>query len=256
MKVASYLLPTNTDVLSACLWHNDLHSDNIFVDPKKPAEITHLIDWQTAHIEPLFMQVSHPSFLDFDGPKAEGFQAPSLPHGYNAMSDVQQRHAKSLLSQQALFKAYEVLSFQRNIGVYHALRHQKTLGCQIIMFAGNILQDGEPLAKGQLMQVEREWQSLPAVRTRASPPCPLHFTPQDVLIQRLEEAKWIQGMELMTQVLESLGTVDRGWHGWVKAEDYDHFKTKLEDVRVEFLSQLSESAEDKPQWLSAWPFTD
>ena len=256
MKVASYLLPADRSVLRACLWHNDLHSDNIFVNPEKPTEITCLIDWQLANVEPLLMQASHPSFLDFEGPKIEGLDTPSLPDNFDNMNEVEQGRAKSLLSQQSLFKAYEILSLQRNKKVYDALRHQKGLGCQIITFAGNLLQDGEPLVKGQLMQVQRDWQELPAVRVRAYPTCPLHFTSQDFLTQQTEEAKWIQGLELMTQILESLGTVDRGWHGWVKAEDYALFKGKLEKVREQFLDQLSESEEDRPKWLSAWPFKD
>ena len=256
LKAAGYLLPVDRSIMSACLWHNDLHSDNIFVNPEKPTEITCLIDWQSAHIEPLFMQAGHPSFLDFKGPKPEGLGAPSLPDNFNDMDEAQQKYAKSLLSQQSLFKAYEILSLQRNKKVYHALHHQKSLGCQIITFAGNLLQDGEPLVKGQLMQIQREWQELPAVRAQAYPTCPLHFTSQDLITQEIEEKKWIQGLELMTQVLESLGTVDKGWHGWVKAEDYAFFKEKLDDVREKFLDQLSESEEDRPKWLSAWPFKD
>lgn len=37
----------------------------------------------------------------------------------------------------------------------------------------------------------------------------------------------------MSQVLESLGTVDRAWHEWVKAEDYALFKDKLDKIREE-----------------------
>ena len=249
-------MPADKSILPACLWHNDLHSDNIFVNPEKPTEITCLIDWQSAHIEPLFMQAGHPSFLDFEGPKMEGLGTPSLPADFDNMNEVEQGRAKSLLSQQSLFKAYEILSLQRNKKVYHALLHQKGLGCQIITFAGNLLQDGEPLIKGQLMQVQRQWQELPAVRARGCPSCPLNFTSRDFLAQETEEAKWMQGLELMTQVLESLGTVDRGWHGWVKAEDYALFKEKLDKVREQFLDQLSESEEDRPKWVSAWPFKD
>ena len=51
--------------------------------------------------------------------------------------------------------------------------------------------------------------------------------PRDVLAQETEEAKWIQGLELMSQVLEPLGTVDRAWHEWVKAEDYALFKRQI-----------------------------
>jgi len=98
LKVASYLLPTDRSILSAYLWHNDLHSDNIFVNPQEPTEITCLIDWQSAHVEPLFMQAGHPSFLDFEGPKLEGLDAPSLPNDFDDMNEIQQRRAKSLLS--------------------------------------------------------------------------------------------------------------------------------------------------------------
>ena len=202
------------------------------------------------------MQAGHPSFLDFEGPKMEGLGAPSLPNDFDNMNEVEQGRAKSLLSQQSLFKAYEILSLQRNEKVYHALRHQKVLGCQIITLAGNLLQDGEPLVKGQLMQVQRQWQELPAVRARACPACPLHFTAQDFLAQEIEETKWMQGLELMTQVLESLGTVEEGWHGWVKAEDYALLKEKLNQIREEFLDDLSKSEEDRTKWLSAWPFKD
>lgn len=256
LKVASCLLPTDSSVLSACLWHNDLHSDNIFVNPEKPTEITCLIDWQSAHIEPLLMQVGHPSFLDFEGPKPEGLEAPSLPPDFDGMNETQQRRAKSLLSEQSLYKAYEILSLQMNEKAYHALCHQKGLGCQIITFAGNLLQDGESLVKGQLMQAQREWQKLPRVRAGACPTCPLHFTHHDFVAQQVEEAKWMEGLKLMTQILESLGTVDRGWYGWVKAEHFALFKGRLNDVREEFLDDLSESEEDRQKWLSAWPFKD
>lgn len=256
MKVANYLLPANRSILPACLWHNDLHSDNIF-NPEKPSEITCLIDWQSTHVKPLLLQAGHPAFLDFEGPKPEGLVIPSLPEDFNDMNEVQQERAKFLLSQQRLFKAYEILSLQKNEKVYHALRYQKTLGFQIITLAGNLLQDGELLVKGQLMQFQREWQNVPAVRARAScPTCPLVFTSEDVLAQETETSKWMQGLELMDQVLELIGTVDKGWHGFVKTEEYALFKEKLDNVREEFLDDLSESEEDRPKWLSAWPFKD
>ena len=106
------------------------------------------------------------------------------------------------------------------------------------------------------MQVQREWQGLPAVRARACPTCPLYFTSADFLAQETEEGKWIQALELMNQILESLGTVDRVWHGWVRAEDYALFKEKLDKVREQILDQLSEIEEDRPKCLLAWPFKD
>ena len=224
--------------------------------PGRTTDIVCIIDWQSAHVKPLFMQVSHPSFLDFKGPKPEGLKAPSLPDHFEKISDVEQQHAKSLLSQQSLFKAYEILSAERNTKVYDAMRHRKALGSQIITFAGNLLQDGEPMVKGQLMQLQRQWQEVFAVQARGYPSCPLNYTPQDFETQETEEAKWIQGMDLMTQVLGSLRTDDSGWHGWVETEDYALFKEMLDTVREDFLDDLSENEEERAQWLSAWPFKD
>lgn len=256
MKVASYLLPIDNAVLSNCLWHSDLHIDNMFIDSENLTEITCIIDWQSAHIEPILMQARHPSFLDFEGPKPEGYQAPTLPADFDAMSEGEQKRAKSLLSQQALYKSYEILSIQRNEKAYHALRHQKSLGFQIIALVSNLLQDGEPLVKAQLLQLQRDWEKVPGVRARDYPPCPLDFTSQDAVAQEVEQAKWMQGLELMDQILESLGTVDKGWHGWVKSEEYTMFKKRLDEVREDFLDDLSENAEDRQIWLSAWPFKD
>ncbi|KAL8667152.1 MAG: hypothetical protein Q9168_007324 [Polycauliona sp. 1 TL-2023] len=258
LKVARYLLPADKQTWSACLWHNDLHDDNIFVNPKKPTEITCLIDWQSAHVAPLFTQAAHPSFLDFEGPKPVGPKAPSLPSDFDVMNEGQQKRAKSLLTQQSLYKAYEILSLQKNKTLYGSLRYQKGLGCQIIALAGNVLQDGEPLVKGQLMEIQRQWQELPAVRAQANPSstCPLQYSSEARLAQEVDQRKWMQGLELMSQILESLGTVDKGWYGWVSPEDYPLFKSKLDDIRNDFLDDLSENSEDRAIWAEAWPFMD
>ena len=95
------------------------------------------------------------------------------------------------------------------------------------------------------MQVQYEWQELPAVQTCAYPACPLQSTSQYHLSQMTEGAKWIQGLDLMTQVLKSLGTVDRCWYGWVKTEGYTHYKEVLDDVREQYLDQLLEGEEDR-----------
>ena len=47
----------------------------------------------------------------------------------------------------------------------------------------------------------------------------------------------------LAQILESFGTVDRGWRGWVKAEDYAFFKDKLDKAHEQFLDQTEE---DRP----------
>lgn len=44
MKLARHLLPKNKATRRPVLWHSDLHTDNIFVDPEEPAKITGVVD--------------------------------------------------------------------------------------------------------------------------------------------------------------------------------------------------------------------
>ncbi|RAH65045.1 phosphotransferase family protein [Aspergillus aculeatinus CBS 121060] len=57
LTVLPYILPRE-EILAPVLLHSDLHHHNIFVDPSDPTRISSIIDWQTAHASPLFMQAS------------------------------------------------------------------------------------------------------------------------------------------------------------------------------------------------------
>jgi hypothetical protein len=234
------------------MWHSDLHADNIFVNPDRPTEIVGIIDWQSVHLGPLFLQVCHPAFIDFDGPKPEGFQLP-LPENFDDASITEQRLVRTLQAEQALFKLHEIESALTGKRAYRALRYQDTLGCQIISLVGHLLNDGEPIVKGQLMQLEREWIKLVGPD---GPPCPLKFSPDDRTAQEEDEQKWGEGILLMDNVLESLGGAQRGWNGWVRHEDYGAMKEKLRVVHEQFLDHMTNSEKEKARWNEAWPFGD
>lgn len=70
-QIVDTLIPKDTTITTPYLWHNDLHDDNIFVDPNNPEKITGIIDWQSCHISPLFNQNPDPAFLDWDGLEPE-----------------------------------------------------------------------------------------------------------------------------------------------------------------------------------------
>lgn len=70
-KIINALTPTHTSIANPRIWHNDLHDDNIFVDPHNPERITGIIDWQCCHISPLFNHNPDPAFLDWDGLEPE-----------------------------------------------------------------------------------------------------------------------------------------------------------------------------------------
>ncbi len=51
-QVVDALIPRDTAITRPYLWHDDLHDDNVFVDPHNPEKITGIIDWQSCHISP------------------------------------------------------------------------------------------------------------------------------------------------------------------------------------------------------------
>lgn len=65
--IVNALTQMHTLIANPRIWHNDLHDDNIFVEPHDPERITGIIDWQCCYISPLFNHNPAPAFLDWDG---------------------------------------------------------------------------------------------------------------------------------------------------------------------------------------------
>ncbi|KAE8151558.1 phosphotransferase enzyme family protein [Aspergillus avenaceus] len=253
-KVVPFLIPKDHNVTMPVLWHSDLHHDNIFVDPKTPSKVLAIIDWQSAHIAPLFQQVITPAFLDFEGPRPnEGLSAPSLPESFEELPPVEQQRAKALRSQQSLFKLYEIQSARGNRPVFNTLQACNTLGCQIISLASQVYNDGETVIRGQLMQLAEDWKQL---HGNSGVPCPLVYTTDDISKHEVDQLKWEEGVQLMEDVLDSLGGAENGWQGWVSHDDYDQMKKKLEIVKGQFLDHMATGHGEREAWAKAWPFQD
>ncbi|KAM5492636.1 Phosphotransferase enzyme [Microsporum audouinii] len=252
LKVAEYILPAESCQVPV-LWHNDLHLDNIFVAPERPTEIVGLIDWQNAHVTPLFDQVTHPAFLAYKGPMCgEGLVAPSLPENFEELDEDGKAKAKELLIAQSLYKFYEAFSAEMNLPAYHALRYQETMKGQAVGLAGVIMNDGEVPLQGLLMKIASLWDQL---IIKKNVPCPLEYSSEAIEQQKELELKWAEGMARMSDVLEALGGAVRGWEGWVSHEDYEQLKQKLDLCREQFIEYYAGGdKESADAWAKAWPF--
>ncbi|KAK3677309.1 hypothetical protein LTR78_002847 [Recurvomyces mirabilis] len=82
LKVLPHILPREPWASTFHMWHDDLHEENIFVDPHDPTVITAIIDWQSTFIAPLFDHTTFPAFLDHEGPTV---QEQVLASGYKHM---------------------------------------------------------------------------------------------------------------------------------------------------------------------------
>ena len=251
IKVIPFLSPEDTELSKPVLWHPDLHTDNIFVNPDRPTEILSIIDWQAVNLSPLFLQVSHPAIVEFDGPIPVGLGSINLPSNYDNLSPEEQLEARKLRAAQSLYKLYDIELIQQSPNTSRALQFKDSLAGQITGLAGSLFSDGEVAVQGMLIKLEEEWSTYigPSVS------CPLSFTAQHKEQQRDDEAKWVSGVELMEEFLNKVG-VCQGWDGWVNHNNYEYFKCRLEECQEQFLDAHSATDEERSQWESVWPFRD
>ncbi|KAJ8113860.1 hypothetical protein OPT61_g4116 [Boeremia exigua] len=211
LKVATQILPNNINLSKPTLWHPDLHTDNIFVDPSEPTRILTIIDWQADNVSPLFLQARHPSLIEFEGPITEGFKPITLPADFDDLSEEAQLQAKNLRAAQSVYKLYEILMLRQCPEIGKALQFRQSLRGQITGLASSIFSDGEPILQGMLIRLQDEW----ATCVGPSIPCPLDFTSENKTQQQRLEASWSEGVELMHEILTEIGAYPAGveWLG-------------------------------------------
>ncbi|KAL9020921.1 MAG: hypothetical protein Q9185_001884 [Variospora sp. 1 TL-2023] len=258
IKIARYLPPNDSLVTAAVLWHDDLHSGNIFVHPDNLTQITCIIDWQSSNTLPLIRHNTRPAFLDYEGPKlplgiyGEARKGPQLPADFQELSQGEQREAQALVRQQALYKLFEMYSAAENPNVSRAILHRETLRCVLIDSAAITAYHSEPNLKARLVDAVDAWEELVG---RGGPPCPLHYPKDDRIAQTDDFTQWSDCLGLKDVVIESLGgPVD--WDGATSAEEYSAAREKLQTTREEFLHLVVKHDEERDQWIKAWPFVD
>jgi hypothetical protein len=254
-KISAHILPKDSSSHSPVLWHPDLHTSNIFVDPLEPTRITCIIDWQALHAAPLFIQVRHPALLEFDGPIPEGLTLPPLPSNYDALSPQERLEADKLRSVQSLYKLYEIELLEQSKSAGRALQNRNTLTARITALAGSIFTDGEPILLGYLIKAVEEWKTIVGVGQNGRPllSCPLSYSEHAKQKQKVAEEKWKLGVVLMDNLIEDLG-VYSGWDGLVNHADYEAMLLTLRECKEHFLQHMAKTAEEREEWMKAWPF--
>lgn len=257
LKVAPYVLPEDEVTHSSVLWHNDLHLQNIFVDPGDPTRISGVIDWQSTSACPLFMQAARPGFLDYDGPVPEELGLVSLPSNIDTMPEDERQKAKKLHQAQTLHNLYLALTRRANAVAFQAIQNQATLRHQISVTPGLILADYEPYLHNILRDVAKEWPDIVGKDENDIPlvPCPLLFSAAEVKDQEREEDLWAQGVELMNEFIRDTGCF-KHWDGRVSTADYELSKKQLDEGVRRFLNREARNECERTEWLKALPFVD
>ncbi|OJJ37807.1 hypothetical protein ASPWEDRAFT_171269 [Aspergillus wentii DTO 134E9] len=236
LKVALQVLPENEATHASILWHSDLHSQNIFVDPEDPSRIVGIIDWQSVSACPIFIQVGRPAFLDYND---------------------EQRKAKDLHRAQTLHNLYLVRCLQHNETVFEAIQGQNTLRHQVSVVPGLALMDYEPLLNTLLRDVEKEWGRIVGVGEdgRSATPFPLQYSEGEIQQQERDGELWAQGVELMDTFVADTGCL-KHWDGRVSDVDYEKSKRELDEGVKRFLDREARNPEEQREWLEALVFVD
>jgi hypothetical protein len=254
-----HLLPKDGPCIASMLWHNDLHSDNIFVNEDHPTEITGIIDWQGVHLSPAFLHVLYPSLIEYDGPILEGFEKPQLPSNFADLDATAKEEAQKLLTAQSLWALYQVFVQKQAPELLRVLRYRDTLPCQIMSLIGSTFDDGEPYTQSLLAQLTELEIWTAVVRNNSQQAlevaCPIAYSDQELVRQKEELAKWEKDIERKARVIQEVGAYT-GWDGAVPPEDYDTYAKRLEQTKANFLDSESKTPEEREQWAAVWPFKD
>jgi hypothetical protein len=249
-QIVDALIPKDTTITTPYLWHNDLHDDNIFVDPNSPEKVMEIIDWQSCHISPLFNQSPDPAFLDWDGPEPETLGLAPRPQiaGLFLQESSAAVHEYTV---QNVFIGWRKLMHAKNPDIYRAVEFRKTAAYGLIFLVHRMFEYGEAHFQSLLVDLKDTWEDLPA--TTSEIPFPFEFSKAEIERIKLDSDGAVAGIELVTAVKESLGDL---WpdKGFIEHGRYDDCKAALGQVKDQLLDQLVETDEEKAEYERYWPF--
>ncbi|KAI9923366.1 hypothetical protein MW887_010469 [Aspergillus wentii] len=249
-QIVDALIPKDTAITRPCLWHNDLHDDNVFVDPQNPEKITGIIDWQSCHISPLFNHNPDPAFLDWSGLEPETLDLAPLPK-LSGLSPEERSAAVHEYTIQNVFIGWRKLMHAKTPDLYRVVEFRKTAAYGLIFLAHRMFEYGETHFQSLLVDLKDTWADLPAVNSNI--PFPFDFSEEDFERIKMGSDGAVAGTELVAEVKERMGNL---WpdKGFIEHEQYADCKAALREVKNEIMAQLAETDEEKAEYERYWPF--
>lgn len=251
-KIVNFLIPKEAGVINPYLWHDDLHDDNIFIDPTNPGKITGIIDWQSCHVSPLFNHNPDPAFLAWDHPNLEPETLDLAPRPKLSELPPEDRDkAFQEYTIQNVFIGWRKLMLAKNPTLYQTIEFRKTPAYGLIFLAHRTFEYGEAHFQSLLIDLRDSWADLPTVTSED--PFPFEFSESDIERIKLDSDGAVAGTDLVHEVKESLGDL---WpdKGLIEHERYDECKIALDKVKCQILEQLAENDEERAEFERYWPF--
>ena len=258
LDVVGVIAPVDTSLQRSCLWHTDLHVENVFVDPKDTTKITSIIDWQSTEAAPLFVQARPPNFIWFDGPKLDGLERPVRPSNMSDLSQEKRLVAESLFVAQSLLTLYRMLAHQRMPEVWKCFELQDSLSFNLFTVPRRLLLQGEAHYLSLVTHLaetdSRIKHALENPRTEHREGGPrLSLSPEGVAEIETAQKQATKAMDLMEHVLKSMGG-HVSESGFVRPEQYEEAKAQLQEIKETILQKFAKTEEERAVWEAHWPF--
>lgn len=249
-QILDALLPKDPAISAPRLWHNDLHDDNIFIDPKDPENITAIVDWQSCHLSPLFNHNPDPGFLGWDGLEPETLDLVPKPD-LSGLSPEERAAALHSYSTTNVFIGWRMLMQKKNPDLYRAVEFRNTPALGLIFLAHRMFEYGEAIFLTILVDLQHSWAELPAVQPGT--PFPFKFSEADVERIKSDGEGAVAGTEVISTAREEMGDL---WpdKGLIEHERYDECRAALKEIKKQLLDQLAKSEEEREAYERHWPF--
>ena len=246
-QIIDALLPKDTIITNPYLWHNDLHENNIFINPQNPGEITAIIDWQACHISPLFNHNPTPAFIAWeDGPEPETLDLAPKPD-LSKLSQEEVQKAVHEYTVQNMFIGWHKLMHSKNPDMYQVVEFRKTAEYGLIFLAHRMFEYGEAHFQSLLVELKDEWADGHDV------PFPIELSEADIRRIEVDSDRAVRGTDLLTAIKKAMGEL---WpdKGLIAHEQYDECRSALHEMKAQLIEQLAETDEDRAEYERCWPF--
>ncbi|EAT88561.1 hypothetical protein HBH56_242210 [Parastagonospora nodorum] len=234
------------------LRHPDLTPGNMFITPET-GRISCLIDWQHAIIQPQLLAAGYPrAFENPDDELSPELVEPQLPEDLASLPAEEKVVARELYRRRLLFFGYRVLNGHFNQHHITALRDPLLLGRQMLVDRAGRQWEGNLITlKGAIIRAAEFWEHLPDVDDIK---CPIRFDQTELDEFAENEDSWLKMSVAVEQWQKRVCNMTE--EGWVRNEDYEEAKKKLQDLKEEIRLQCEGDEEDIQAFRRGWPFRD
>ncbi|OAT11688.1 hypothetical protein BDBG_17551 [Blastomyces gilchristii SLH14081] len=239
-QILEPLLCENSLPTDGHLWHNDLHHENIFVDPE----------------DPLFDHCVDPCFLNYNGPDVgDNLGRPAMPESIKSLQGEEKTAALNEFLNKALMIAWRSLVRSKNPEQYRMTRLQQSPSANLLHLSRRIFELGEAHFCALLLDLQHEWRENSQSNSNARR-FPLTFTEPETNEIEADMRRADLGIKLMKDIERDLGNLCPE-KGVMEHENYEQVKALLKERKEELIAQYC----TLPGWDTAvfeqpWPFDD